>query len=56
MIKYNGERRKVVMMACGDRYRLKPEDIGTSCRQGETMTRRQLSELVKKYYLREESK
>ncbi len=51
MIKYNGERRKVVMMACGDLYRLKPNDTGTTHRQGETMTRSQLIRAAREYYL-----
>lgn len=51
MIIFNGERRKVVMMACGYLYRLKPSDTGATHRQGETMTRSQLSKAAREYYL-----
>jgi len=51
MIMFRGEKRKVVMMACGDLFRLKPSNTGITHRQGETMTRSQLSKAVREYYL-----
>jgi hypothetical protein len=51
MIMFRGERRKVVMMACGELYRLKPNDTGATRRQGETMTRSQLAKAAREYYL-----
>lgn len=51
MLILRGEKRKVVMMACGDLYRLKPKDAGTTHRQGETMTRSQLTRAAREYYL-----
>lgn len=51
MIIFNGEKRKVVMMACGDLYRLKKNDTGVTRRHGETMTRSQLAKAAREYYL-----
>ncbi len=51
MIQVNGENRRVVKMACGYLYRLKPENLGVTHSVGETVNRGQLSSAVRKHYL-----
>lgn len=51
MIQVNGEKRRVVRLACGYLYRLKPEDAGVKVNAGETVNRWQLVAAVRKHYL-----
>jgi len=52
MIQVRGEKRRVVRLACGYLYRLKPEDAGVKGRNGETVSREQLIAAVKNHYLK----
>lgn len=51
MIVFNGGSREVVRMACGYKYKLKPEDAGVKVNAGETVNRWQLVAAVRKHYL-----
>ncbi len=51
MIQVRGEKRRVVRLACGYLYRLKPECAGVKGTSGETMNRDQLARAAREYYL-----
>ena len=51
MIQVRGERVKVVRMACGYRFKLKPEYAGVTGKVGSVVNRDQLETAVREYYL-----